>query len=158
MPKGELGDFYVYVSGTSFATPMVAGIAGLVMAKRYHLVGEYLSDEELREIILMTAEDTICASDPPGFDSQYGRGRVNALRAVFSVSRGDVDSTFDINVSDAVYIIEYTFNGGPEPVPYLYIGDANCDGTVNVSDAVKIIIYVFNNGPAPEICYLNLPE
>jgi len=61
---------------------------------------------------------------------------------------GDADADEDINVSDAVYIINYVFKGGPAPDP-LEAGDADCDGAVNVSDGVYIINYVFKGGPEP---------
>ena len=65
---------------------------------------------------------------------------------------GDVNDDSKVNVSDAVYIINYVFAGG-EP-PYIYSnGDVNCDGTVNVSDAVWIINYVFTSGNNP--CDIN---
>jgi len=55
-----------------------------------------------------------------------------------------------VNVSDAVYLINYIFIGGMAPY-CMQEGDANADGTVNISDAVYIINYVFLDGPAP-IC------
>jgi Dockerin type I domain len=60
------------------------------------------------------------------------------------------DANFDdiINVSDAVWIINYVFVGGDPPNP-IEAGDANCDGVCNVSDAVWIINYVFVGGHAP---------
>jgi hypothetical protein len=64
---------------------------------------------------------------------------------------GDANGDETVNVSDAVYIINYVFVSGPLPVP-LACGDANSDGTVNVSDAVYIINYVFVGGGAPEDC------
>jgi Bacterial Ig-like domain (group 1)/Dockerin type I domain/von Willebrand factor type A domain len=63
---------------------------------------------------------------------------------------GDANTDFAVNVSDAVYIINYVFVGGPAPTP-LYIADANCDDAVNVSDAAYVINYIFVNGPVP--CY-----
>jgi len=54
----------------------------------------------------------------------------------------DANSDGSVNVSDAVYIINYVFVGGPAPAP-LEAGDANLDGSVNVSDAVAIVNYVF---------------
>jgi aminopeptidase N len=64
------------------------------------------------------------------------------------------DANFDgtVNVSDAVYVINYVFVQGPAPKPVLASGDANCDTLVNVSDAVWIINYVFTGGPAPGDC------
>jgi hypothetical protein len=61
---------------------------------------------------------------------------------------GDANSDEDVNVSDAVYIINYVFAGGNPPDP-LESGDVNCDGTCNVSDAVFIINYVFVGGNEP---------
>ena len=61
---------------------------------------------------------------------------------------GDANSDSSVNVSDAVYIINYVFSGGNPPDP-LVSGDANCDSSVNVSDAVYIINYVFVGGFPP---------
>jgi hypothetical protein len=61
----------------------------------------------------------------------------------------DVNGDNSVNVSDAVYLINYVFTGGPEPLPVLMNGDANCDDRVNVSDAVYLINYVFTGGPPP---------
>jgi hypothetical protein len=61
---------------------------------------------------------------------------------------GDANSDDFVNVSDAVYIINYIFTGGPAPDP-LQSGNVNCDIGINVSDAVWIINYVFVGGNAP---------
>ena len=61
---------------------------------------------------------------------------------------GDVNSDSVIDVSDAVYIINYAFSGGPEPEP-IESGDVNCDDIVDVSDAVYVVNYAFSSGPAP---------
>jgi hypothetical protein len=61
---------------------------------------------------------------------------------------GDASGDETVNVSDAVYIINYVFVGGDTPVP-LESADANCSGAVNVSDAVYIINYIFVGGNDP---------
>jgi hypothetical protein len=61
---------------------------------------------------------------------------------------GDANCDGDVNVADAVYIINYVFKGGPGPIPYL-AGDANGDADVNVADAVYLINYIFKDGPPP---------
>jgi len=61
----------------------------------------------------------------------------------------DVNADGSINISDAVYIINYIFTGGDEPKPFRMNGDSNCDGSVNVSDAVYIINYIFTGGSPP---------
>jgi hypothetical protein len=62
---------------------------------------------------------------------------------------GDANGDGKVNVSDAVWIINYVFVGGAAPDP-LCVGDANADGKVNVSDAVWIINYVFVGGLPPQ--------
>jgi Peptidase family M1 domain/Peptidase M1 N-terminal domain/Dockerin type I domain len=62
--------------------------------------------------------------------------------------RGDCNNDGEVNVSDAVWIVNYVFVGGAPPSP-LEAGDTNCDSEVNVSDAVHIINYVFVGGPQP---------
>lgn len=61
---------------------------------------------------------------------------------------GDANADQLANITDAVYLIDYVFNQGPEPQP-LEAGDTNCDDLANVTDAVYLIDYVFNQGPAP---------
>ncbi|NIP42478.1 MAG: hypothetical protein GWO41_08430 [candidate division Zixibacteria bacterium] len=61
---------------------------------------------------------------------------------------GDANEDGSVNVSDAVYIINFVFVGGNAPFPY-FVADSNCDCSVNVSDAVSIINFVFVGGDAP---------
>jgi hypothetical protein len=72
--------------------------------------------------------------------------------AVFQVAVnyicGDANNDGEANVADAVFIINYTFLGGPAPV-LSQAGDPNCDGEVNVADCVYLIAYVFNGGQEP---------
>lgn len=66
-------------------------------------------------------------------------------------SCGDVNESGSITVSDAVYIVNYIFGGGPAPGSC--VGNANGDCIVSISDAVYIINYVFGGGPAPFDCW-----
>jgi hypothetical protein len=61
---------------------------------------------------------------------------------------GDANSDGFVNVSDAVWIINYVFTGGEPPNP-MAAGDVNCDSMVNVSDAVWIINFIFIGGNPP---------
>jgi hypothetical protein len=67
---------------------------------------------------------------------------------VASFTCGDANSDGDVNVADAVMLINYIFKGGPAPAS-LQAADANGDGGVDVADAVYLIYYVFNGGPPP---------
>lgn len=62
---------------------------------------------------------------------------------------GDANNDGQINVSDVVYLINYLFIDGPEPVPLRIVGDVNCDAQVNVVDVVYLINHLFINGPEP---------
>lgn len=61
---------------------------------------------------------------------------------------GDADGSDILTISDAVYLINYIFSGGPAPNPLLS-GDADCSAIVNISDAVYLINFIFGGGPAP---------
>jgi hypothetical protein len=67
---------------------------------------------------------------------------------------GDANGDCQINVGDAVALINYIFKGGAAPVP-ICRGDASNDGAVNVADAVFLVSYIFRGGMAPEeyCCY-----
>jgi hypothetical protein len=62
--------------------------------------------------------------------------------------RGDADGDGQINISDVIYLINYLFINGPEPVPF-EAGDANNDGEVNISDVIYLLQYLFSGGPPP---------
>lgn len=61
--------------------------------------------------------------------------------------RGDADGSGRIDISDAVYLINRIFSGGPAPVT-MFAGDPNCDGGVDISDVVTIISFIFSGGAA----------
>jgi len=84
-------------------------------------------------------------------EDEYGDSAwCNTVNSFWIMKCGDANNDKTVNVSDAVYIINYVFVGGsPAPIP-LESGNVNCDESVNVSDAVYIINYVFVGGsPAP---------
>jgi hypothetical protein len=64
------------------------------------------------------------------------------------VQRGDANADAVISSADVVYLINYLFIGGPEPMP-LEAGDPNCDGAVSSADVVYLINYLFIGGPPP---------
>lgn len=62
--------------------------------------------------------------------------------------RGDANGDGSVNISDAVYLINYIILGGPAPNPFSS-GDADCSGAISISDVVYLINYVFAGGPSP---------
>ncbi|MGB5105409.1 MAG: dockerin type I repeat-containing protein [Candidatus Zixiibacteriota bacterium] len=92
---------------------------------------------------------------PPDFQGQSNTSLENpdAPAVCFDVIqrpylKGDADGNGIVTVSDAVYLINYIFSGGPAPSP-LDAADADCNGIVTISDAVYLINYIFSGGPAP---------
>ncbi len=75
---------YIRASGTSFATPIVTGVASLLLAARPHL-----KVEQVEEILFRSAEDV----DYPGHDKYTGYGMVDARRALA------IDPDFRIEVA-----------------------------------------------------------
>jgi len=69
----EKGGGYGYVDGTSFAAPITAGVAALVLA-----ANSELTNQQVVDILKQSADDL----GQPGFDSYFGWGRVNAGKAV----------------------------------------------------------------------------
>ena len=61
---------------------------------------------------------------------------------------GDADGNGTTNISDAVFLIAYIFQGGSAP-PCLDEGDANGSNQINISDVVRLIYYIFGGGPEP---------
>ena len=78
------GGGYSSASGTSFAAPIVAGIAALVLSEK-----PSLTPDEVQTLLKQSSDDFGQA----GWDTTYGWGRVNAARAVAMASGEAGDST-----------------------------------------------------------------
>jgi len=65
-----------------------------------------------------------------------------------TIIMGDANNDGDINIGDAVFLIDHIFGGGPAPDPES-LGDADCNDTINIADPVYIINYIFKGGPPP---------
>jgi hypothetical protein len=67
------GGGYSYWNGTSFSSPVAAGLAGLIIS-----ANPDLTNTQVVEIITQNADDL----GDPGFDQYYGYGRVNACASL----------------------------------------------------------------------------
>ena len=81
--------------------------------------------------------------------SHVGEGVTHAYVSCQSYVSGDVNGDESVSVSDVVWLLNYIFASGPEPLPLLLNGDVNCDESVNVSDAAWLLNYIFSGGPPP---------
>ena len=68
----------------------------------------------------------------------------NALEFI----RGDANNNDVLDLSDAIAILDYLFQGGAPP-PVLKAADVNDDEAVNVSDPVYLLIHLFLGGKPP---------
>lgn len=74
VPTTTKGGGYASVNGTSYASPAAAGLAALLL-----LANPALSAPRLVEILTDNADDL---GDHPGFDENYGYGRVNPAKSL----------------------------------------------------------------------------
>jgi hypothetical protein len=66
-------DVYAYGSGTSFAAPLVSGLAASLLA-----VAPHLANDDVENLIRLGADD----KDDPGFDVRTGAGRINMRKTL----------------------------------------------------------------------------
>jgi hypothetical protein len=136
-------------SGTSFAAALVTGSCALIRT-----LNDTLSTSEVEDQIRSSANKVIHGMTITPPDQYYGYGRIDAASAVWTMastatgSAGDMDGSGSIDISDAVYLCGYIFNGGPAPRPGTS-ADVNCDGSVDISDAVFLLTYIFYGGDPP---------
>ena len=99
------------------------------------------------DIIDMMQEELYVNVHSTTFPSEEIRGQIGAP-PVPPCFCGDADNNGIITISDAVYLINYIFAGGPAPAQ-LCLGDADGNSIITISDAVYLINYIFAGGPAP---------
>lgn len=58
---------------------------------------------------------------------------------------GDANGDEKISLTDIVYLVNYVFRGGPEPVPFFLSGDMNEDARVDLTDIIILVNYVFSS-------------
>jgi outer membrane protein assembly factor BamB len=95
------------------------------------------------------SDDTITEITPSGrilATFRTGDGPVAAAKypACYAI-KGDADGSGEINISDAVFLVNYIFRNGPAHVS-IEAGDMNCDMEVDIADAVSIIFFIFSSG------------
>ncbi len=112
-------DFTGRFGGTSAATPMVAGVAALVMS-----VNNCISNLQVKDILLNTADkvggyDYNWSSTKPGHSKQFGYGRVNAHKAVLA-AQAMQSSSLDLMIKD----VPNDFGAEPDTIAqYLYLSE-----------------------------------
>lgn len=62
--------------------------------------------------------------------------------------RGDVNSDGTVNLSDAVFILVYLFQAGPEP-ECLDAANSNSDKAIDLADSIFLLSFLFAGGDSP---------
>jgi hypothetical protein len=107
---------------------------------------------------MLTDSTWMCRGNPDGtgwmldYAIPAGAGRLYQIRPMYC-RLGDANADRDVDISDAVFLIQYIFAGGAAPEDCNCsddnLGDANGDDAVDIGDAVFLIQYIFAGGPAP---------
>jgi len=63
-------------------------------------------------------------------------------------ARGDVNHDSVIDLEDVLYLINYLYMNGPEPLPW-EAGDVDCGGAIDLADVLHLISYLYKGGPSP---------
>lgn len=88
IPSTYPNNQYAALSGTSMASPHVAGLAGLIRAQN-----PYLTNKEVISIIRKTASDL----GAPGKDTLYGYGQINIKEAINAAIPNEQDDSLYFN-------------------------------------------------------------
>ena len=121
---------YQFLSGTSMATPHVAGVVTLMKA-----LDPGLTPDELRQILRDTTVDMQAA----GFDEATGHGRVDALAALTTAlgNPADLDGDGTVGITDFLLLLQAW---GPCPgAPAACPADLDGDGTVGITDFLDLL-------------------
>ncbi len=62
--------------------------------------------------------------------------------------RGDCNDDGNVNLADAVCILNWLFSGGDAP-GCVAATNTNSDDVANISDATSLLNFLFSGGPAP---------
>lgn len=64
--------------------------------------------------------------------------------------RGDVNNDGSLgDLADIIYLAAFVNHGGTGPIPFMHLGDVNCDAAVDINDVNGLIDYYFNCGACP---------
>ena len=114
-PGYVTGNYFNYFNGTSGASPIVSGIAGLMLS-----VNPNMTADSVQSILQSTADDV----NGGGWDAQMGYGRVNANAAVVAAAASistfvDVPTTYwAYNYIESLYKAGITSGCSSSPLKY----------------------------------------
>ncbi len=126
------GGYWYYASGTSVSSPMVAGVAALILQ-----YDPTLTPYEVREIFKDSAED----KGAPGPDNTYGWGVVDAVAALDSVLKvRDITVSKVVAYEDEELTFGISTSGDPSMIAkyeWDFDGDGKYDTESSEPDSIK---------------------
>jgi serine protease AprX len=125
---------FVSGSGTSFATPLVAGASALILEAHPNW-----TPMMVREALMMTADGNTAPNNTRGF------GLIDVLSAInydFGTTAGDVSGDDELNVSDAVLLLEWVLSDAELTEIQFEVADINNDLQVNILDIVVLVEWI----------------
>jgi serine protease AprX len=114
--------------GTSFSSPLVAGVAALLLEAH-----PAWSPMQVREALMMTAD----RRDHP--DNLYGYGLVDALKAIQYQQKGDVTGDDKVDETDVLAAAHIALKDASYSSAAIAAADLNRDGQVNIVDVVLMV-------------------
>lgn len=125
---------FISGSGTSFSAPLVAGACALILEANSHW-----SPMMVREALMMTADGSNSPNNTRGF------GLIDVLAAIeydFNVVIGDLTGDDELNISDAVQLLEIILAETELTETQFEIADINDDNLINVLDIVVLVEWI----------------
>ena len=133
LPGYDEDDYFYDFNGASSATPVVAGVAALVLGYNPDITAT-----EVEDILKSSADDL----GEAGRDNFTGYGRVNAYNALEELNpnhvSGDVDGDNDVDLADAILALQVMAGITPSTTIYKE-ADVNGDGKIGMEEAIYII-------------------
>lgn len=127
---------FISANGTSLSTPLVAGAAALILQANPNW-----TPMMVREALMMTADGNSTPNNTRGF------GLVDVMAAIdydFGIVMGDVSEDGELDVNDAVLMLEWVLNGTEITEIQFNTADVNDDNQVNILDIVVLVDWIIN--------------
>lgn len=64
---------------------------------------------------------------------------------IINPPRGDANGSGNITLVDVIYLVNYIFRDGPDPIPDYSVGDINCDSYVTLVDIIALVNHLFKS-------------
>lgn len=133
-------------------THIVFDVAEQALAGGETRVELLAQDDDERIVTVMTVDGV---SKKPVLQSSIVRVRDSESPAAHLFVRGDLDDNGDVNVADAIAILNFLFGGGLRDPECLDTADIQDNGVIDISAPINLLNFLFAGGGAPAVPYPN---